>query len=175
MFDVGFWELILIAIMGLVILGPERLPVAIRTIRGWITGARKFSDTVKTELTEELRIHELHANLKKAEQTNLQNLSPEVAESLKTLQEAAASVTEPFKKVDTQAMDSMISSSLASSAKAKSGIADLEQSVNESSASGKAAEPLSSASEPVKPIEPTASSVLELQSSVDKASDKSQP
>ncbi|WP_057829964.1 Sec-independent protein translocase protein TatB [Colwellia sp. TT2012] len=115
MFDVGFWELILIAIMGLVILGPERLPVAIRTLRSWITGARKFSDTVKAELTEELRIHELHANLKKAEQSNLQNLSPAVAESLKTLQEAAASVTEPFKKVDNQALDAMISSSSLSS------------------------------------------------------------
>ncbi len=119
MFDIGFWELILIAIMGLVILGPERLPVAIRTVRSWISGARKFSDTVKTELTEELRVHELHANLKKAEQSNLQNLSPEVAESLKTLQDAAASVNEPFKKVDTQALDSMISSSLASSANVK--------------------------------------------------------
>ena len=100
MFDVGFWELILIAIMGLVILGPERLPVAIRTVRGWISGARKFSDAVKSELTEELRVHELHANLKKAEESNLQNLSPEVAESLKTLQQAAESVTEPFKKAD---------------------------------------------------------------------------
>jgi len=156
MFDIGFWELILIAIMGLVILGPERLPVAIRTIRGWITGARKFSDTVKTELTEELRIHELHANLKKAEQSNLQNLSPEVAESLKTLQEAAASVTEPFKKVDTQAMDSMISDSLASSASAKSGVEE-------------SAEPSILASEPA------ASSAPEPKSSVDKASDKSQP
>ena len=115
MFDIGFWELILIAIMGLVILGPDRLPIAIRTVRNWVTGARKFSDTVKLELTEELRVHELHANLKKAEQTNLQNLSPEVAESLRTLQEAAASVTEPFKKIDTQALDSMISSSIASS------------------------------------------------------------
>lgn len=114
MFDVGFWELILIAIMGLVILGPERLPVAIRTLRGWISGARKFSDTVKSELTEELRVHELHANLKKAEQSNLQNLSPEVAESLKSLREAADSVAEPFKKVDRQPMDSMIASSLAS-------------------------------------------------------------
>ncbi len=114
MFDIGFWELILIAIMGLVILGPERLPVAIRTLRGWISGARKFSDTVKSELTEELRIHELHANLKKAEESNLQNLSPEVAESLKSLRDAAASVTEPFKKVDMGPLDSMISSSLAS-------------------------------------------------------------
>ena len=119
MFDVGFWELILIAIMGLVILGPERLPVAIRTLRGWISGARKFSDTVKSELTEELRVHELHANLKKAEQSNLENLSPEVAESLKSLREAADSVAEPFKKVDRQPMDSMIASSLASAAHVK--------------------------------------------------------
>lgn len=120
MFDIGFWELMLIGIMGLVILGPERLPVAIRTIRGWIGGVRKFSDAVKTELTEELRINELHSNLKKAEQADMKNLSPEVAESLKSLQEATDMVTEPFKKVDTTAMDSMISSSLASSPQSKS-------------------------------------------------------
>lgn len=117
MFDIGFWELTLIGIMGLVVLGPERLPVAIRTIKGWITGVRKFSDTVKTELSEELRIHELHANLKKAEQTDMTNLSPEVAESVKSLKEAAAMVNEPFKKVDTTALDSMISESLANSEK----------------------------------------------------------
>jgi sec-independent protein translocase protein TatB len=172
MFDVGFWELILIAIMGLVILGPERLPVAIRTIRGWITGARKFSDTVKTELTEELRIHELHANLKKAEQSNLQNLSPEVAESLKTLQDAAASVNEPFKKIDTQKMDSMISSSLASSAKVKSGSSDLEQSAHEKSAELIIPADEITASELTESL-PSSSS--ELKDSVDKVSVKPQP
>ena len=158
MFDIGFWELILIGIMGLVILGPERLPVAIRTVRGWITGARKFSDTVKSELTEELRIHELHANLKKAEESNLQNLSPEVAESLKTLQEAAASVTKPFKKVDTQAMDSMISSSLASSPQAKAVVTE-NISKNESEV----------------PTEPVINLASSLESTVDKVSDKSKP
>jgi len=162
MFDVGFWELILIAIMGLVILGPERLPVAIRTVRGWISGARKFSDTVKSELTEELRVHELHANLKKAEQSNLQNLSPEVAESLKTLQEAAASVTEPFKKVDTQAMDSMISSSLASTPQAKAN-AEVSGSSEVSNITSET------------PIESAVSSVSEPNNSVDKVSDKTQP
>jgi len=118
MFDIGFWELTFIAIIGLVVLGPERLPVAIRTIRSWITGVRKFSDTVKSEVTEELRIHELHTNLKKAEQGDLQNLSPEVAESLRSLKEAAASVTEPFKKIDREPLESMISSSLASAPQA---------------------------------------------------------
>jgi len=97
MFDIGFWEMVLIAVMGLVILGPERLPVAIRSVRGWISGVRKFSDNVKSELTEELRIHELHTNLKKAEASNLENLSPEVAESLKSLQEAAEMVNRPYK------------------------------------------------------------------------------
>jgi len=158
MFDIGFWELILIGIMGLVILGPERLPVAIRTVRGWISGARKFSDTVKTELTEELRIHELHANLKKAEESNLQNLSPEVAESLKTLQDAADSVTEPFKKVDTQAMDSMISSSLASTPQARAGATEnISKTASET------------------PTEPATNAASALESTVDKVSDKSQP
>jgi len=97
MFDIGFWELLLISIIGLVVLGPERLPVAIRTVREWISGVKNFSNSVKVELTEELRIQELHANLKKAEESNLQNLSPEVAESLKTLQDAAKSVHHPYK------------------------------------------------------------------------------
>ena len=112
MFDIGFWELMLIGVIGLIVLGPERLPVAVRTVKGWITGVRQFSDTVKSELTEELRIHELHANLKKAEQADMTNLSPEVAESVKSLREAADMVNEPFKKVDTAPLDAMISSSL---------------------------------------------------------------
>jgi sec-independent protein translocase protein TatB len=106
MFDIGFWELSLIGIIGLVVLGPERLPVAIRTVRGWISGVKKFSDGVKTELTEELRIQELHANLKKAEQSDMKNLSPEIAESIKSLQEAADMVNKPYQKVS-ESMDDL--------------------------------------------------------------------
>ncbi len=98
MFDIGFWELVLISVIGLVVLGPERLPVAIRTVRGWIASVRGFSNNIKTELTEELRIHELHSNLKKAEQQNMQNLTAEMSDSVKSLQEAAAMVTRPYEK-----------------------------------------------------------------------------
>jgi len=112
MFDIGFWELMLIGIIGLVVLGPERLPVAIRTIKAWITSIRKLSDTMKLELTEELRTHELHANLKKAEQSGMANLSPEVAESVKSLQEAAAAMNEPFKKNQTNTLGSMATNPL---------------------------------------------------------------
>lgn len=100
MFDIGFWELLLIAIIGLVVLGPERLPVAIRTVRGWMSSIRSFSDGVKNELSEELRIQELHANLKKAEQSGMKNLSPEVAASVKSLQEAADMVNKPYQTAE---------------------------------------------------------------------------
>jgi len=98
MFDIGFWEIVLISVIGLVVLGPDRLPVAIRTVRGWIAGARNFSNSVKSELKEELRIHELHNDLKQAEQQAMKDLTPEVAESVRSLQEAAAMVTRPYQK-----------------------------------------------------------------------------
>ncbi len=115
MFDIGFWELIVIAIMGLVVLGPERLPVAIRTVKGWISGVRKFSDTVKTELTEELRVHEMHSNLKKAEQSGMKNLSPEIEESLKSLKEAAEMVTRPYETNSSSSEESGVASNSVSS------------------------------------------------------------
>ena len=98
MFDIGFWELVIIGIIGLVVLGPERLPTAIRSVRVWVNKVKTFSNNVQTELKEELRVHELHENLKKAEQMNMQNLSPELAESVKSLKEAANMVNRPFDK-----------------------------------------------------------------------------
>ncbi|MEW6999713.1 Sec-independent protein translocase protein TatB [Colwelliaceae bacterium BS250] len=98
MFDIGFWELTIIAVMGLVVLGPERLPTAIRTIRAWVTNIKQFSNSVQTELKEELRVHELHTNLKKAEQQGLKNLAPELEESVRSLKEAAEEATRPYAK-----------------------------------------------------------------------------
>lgn len=43
MFDIGFSELVLIMIVGLVVLGPKRMPIAIRTVMGWVSTIRGFS------------------------------------------------------------------------------------------------------------------------------------
>ena len=40
MFDIGFSELVLVLIVGLVVLGPQRLPIAIRTVMGWVRTIR---------------------------------------------------------------------------------------------------------------------------------------
>lgn len=92
------WELVIVFIVGLVVLGPERLPVAIRTVSRWVKTAKSLANSVKAEISEELRVHELHENLKKAEQQNLKDLSPELQDSLSELQKAAQSVTHSYKK-----------------------------------------------------------------------------
>ncbi|MCL1126310.1 Sec-independent protein translocase protein TatB [Shewanella surugensis] len=97
MFDsIGFMELLLIGVLGLVVLGPERLPVAVRTISGWIRAMKKMANAVKDELEQELKIDQLHADLKKAEQQGLKGLAPELQESVDHLKQAAESVNRPY-------------------------------------------------------------------------------
>lgn len=90
MFDIGFGELLLVFVIGLVVLGPERLPVAVRTVAGWIRTLRSLASTVQSELAQEMKLQELQESLKKVEQAgNLQNLSPELKASMSELREAA--------------------------------------------------------------------------------------
>ncbi|NEX81917.1 Sec-independent protein translocase protein TatB [Aeromonas rivipollensis] len=96
MFDIGFWELVVIGVVALVVLGPERLPVAIRTASHWIKLIRSTANSVKTELEQELKLQELHNDLKKAEQLQMNNLSPELQESIEQLKAAAQSVNRPY-------------------------------------------------------------------------------
>ena len=64
MFDVGFSEVVIIAIIALVILGPERLPKVARTLGFWVGKARRMVADVKTDIDREMRESEL-ADLRK--------------------------------------------------------------------------------------------------------------
>ncbi|OCG59540.1 Sec-independent protein translocase protein TatB [Gilliamella sp. Fer4-1] len=94
MFDISFGQLLLVLIIGLVVLGPERLPIAIKTVTGWIKVLRRMSAMVQLELNKELKLQELQASLKKAEQSGLKTLTPEIQESIDDLKR----VTEPLQK-----------------------------------------------------------------------------
>lgn len=99
MFDIGFGELVLVFVIGLVVLGPERLPVAVRTVAGWIKAVRSLASTVQNELTQELKLQELQDSLKKVEEASKNNLSPELKSSMDELREAAESMKKSFKGV----------------------------------------------------------------------------
>lgn len=59
MLDIGFTELLLIAIIALVVLGPERLPGAIRTTAYWVGKIRRSFQNAKDELEKELNVDEI--------------------------------------------------------------------------------------------------------------------
>lgn len=86
MFDVGFSELLLIAVIGLLVLGPQRLPKAARMAGMWLRKARTSWQSVKAELERELADEELQRNLKSAAES--------LRESERSLQRTEAELTE---------------------------------------------------------------------------------
>lgn len=65
MFDIGFLELVIVGIIGLLILGPERLPVAARKTGRWIGKARRMVSQFSNEIDRQIKADELREELKK--------------------------------------------------------------------------------------------------------------
>ena len=105
MFDIGFSELILVMIVGLVVLGPERLPVAVKTVAGWIRAMRSLASSVQNELTQELKLQELQDSIKKVEKNALQDLSPELKASMDELRAAAQAMQKSYQPSDLTSSD----------------------------------------------------------------------
>ncbi len=58
MFDVGFWEILIILVLALVIIGPERLPGAARKAGFFVGKARRYIEGVRSEVESELDVNE---------------------------------------------------------------------------------------------------------------------
>lgn len=65
MFDIGFWELTMIAVIALLVIGPDKLPDVARTAGKWVGRARRFVGDVKTDIDRELKQEELKKALAK--------------------------------------------------------------------------------------------------------------
>jgi len=63
MFDIGFWELTTIAVIALLVIGPDKLPGVARTAGKWVGRARRFVTDVKTDIDRELKQEELRKAL----------------------------------------------------------------------------------------------------------------
>jgi len=59
MFDIGFWELCLIGLVSLIVIGPEKLPKVARIAGFWVGKGRHMVASVKEEIKEELKEEEL--------------------------------------------------------------------------------------------------------------------
>jgi len=85
MFDIGFWELMIIGVVALLVVGPERFPGMIKKVGYWIGQFRRIASSVKSEIQVEVD---------KAEQ--LQNLLDEQKQILK--RNADVDLTQPAVK-----------------------------------------------------------------------------
>jgi sec-independent protein translocase protein TatB len=92
MFDMGFWELLVIGVVALVVIGPERLPKVARIAGLWLGRARRTLASVQDEIRRELKADELKEILdKQARSRPLESILEEPAKrTAKSASEAEA-------------------------------------------------------------------------------------
>ena len=66
MFDIGFWELGLILLIGLIVLGPERLPRVARQLGLWVRRARATMQNFTSELEREMDVGEMREQFRQS-------------------------------------------------------------------------------------------------------------
>lgn len=79
MFDIGFAELLVVAVVALLVLGPEKLPTAARTCGLWLGRVRRTVGNIQREINEELRVEEM----RRTTAINKEKLDEELAEMRK--------------------------------------------------------------------------------------------
>nr|WP_281417009.1 Sec-independent protein translocase protein TatB [Kistimonas asteriae] len=62
-FDIGFLELLVIAVIALVVLGPERLPVAIKVVAVWVGRLRRSFQSIRQEIEKEINADEIRREI----------------------------------------------------------------------------------------------------------------
>ena len=83
MFDVGFSELVLIALLALIVLGPKRLPEVAQAAGRWLGRLRRFMNDVKRDLDNELHSADL---------AELRKLKQELDETRRVIEESSGQV-----------------------------------------------------------------------------------
>ncbi|MDX1818795.1 MAG: Sec-independent protein translocase protein TatB [Marinobacter sp.] len=82
MFDIGFLELLICAVIALLVLGPERLPTAARAAGRWVGAARRMVSQFSSELDRQLKAEELREELRKAGDVGLDDVQKTVRGAL---------------------------------------------------------------------------------------------
>ena len=87
MFDIGFGELVLVLVVALVVVGPERLPGLVRTV-GFLLGKTKRTlNSIRAEIAQELAAEELKNTIRR--HTSSESLDEIIEETKKSIEPAA--------------------------------------------------------------------------------------
>ncbi|HBZ49415.1 MAG TPA: twin-arginine translocase subunit TatB [Halieaceae bacterium] len=89
MFDIGFTELLVIAVVALVVIGPEKLPGAIRTGSVWVGRLKRSYQDIKREVELEIHNSEVLEKLQRAEAEIKEQINPGIQSLIEDSAEAA--------------------------------------------------------------------------------------
>ena len=117
MFDIGFAEVLLIGVVGLLVVGPEQLPGAVRTVLAWINRFRRSFDQIRTEVRRELHNDEIMQKLK-AESQQLEQQVRDTTQSVEQEIQALGNEASESMQGAVSTTDSPLSSSATSAAEA---------------------------------------------------------
>lgn len=95
MFDIGFSELLVIAVVALIVIGPERLPKVARTVGHLLGRLQRYVSGVKADINREMQIEDL------------KKLQQQVADQARDMEKA---VNQQMKSVETELNDSIAAS-----------------------------------------------------------------
>lgn len=98
MFDIGFAELLIIFVVALMVVGPERLPAVARKVGLYIGRLKRSFNNIKQEVEQELEIEAVKAKLKEnamlAEAKELEQELSQTAEQIKQVDSETKKQTE---------------------------------------------------------------------------------
>ena len=107
MFDVGFFELLLIGVVALLVVGPERLPKLARTAGLWLGKGKRFISSVKSDIEQELKADELKRMLNERDKLNpMHEILDDTRESFKDIKESTESAVSSALDKDQSGTDS---------------------------------------------------------------------
>ena len=87
MFDIGFAELLIIGVVSLLVIGPERLPGAVRTVSLWLGRFKRSFNEIRQEIEQELHNDAILQDLKKTSE-QVQQEANQVRDSLRSAAES---------------------------------------------------------------------------------------
>jgi sec-independent protein translocase protein TatB len=89
MFDIGFWELVVIAVVTLLVVGPDEFPTVVRKIGTWVGDVRRFVSAVKSDFDREInKAEEIKQRIAK---------EAEIAELHKVIDETQSTIPVDFR------------------------------------------------------------------------------
>jgi len=98
MFDIGFFEVCLIGVIALLVIGPEKLPKVARTTGLWIGKVQGLVKTVKHQVDEQVRMEELKQSIQQQADTLEDTLNTSIQSADSQINEAVTDLNDSIQQ-----------------------------------------------------------------------------